>query len=200
MLFVTRYIYIVMIWYYKCSNYLFKILSIIAILILDKTKKVHVVEAEPTDINFELYNNEDESVITSLLTKHIKKVNHTIDNDTNALNNDTTINNDHTATTPNSSNVTESMISPQHYVKLLPTLPSTATLAQFLYCYLRDKSKNEIAAIEIAYNILHAIKKNAHFSECSLFQSVLEETLPQDIWYDKMITIERLRVRYTIVI
>ena len=87
------------------------------------------------------------------------------------------------------------MVSPYHYVKLLPNLPSTATLAQFLHCYLRDKAKNEIAAIEIAYNIVHAIKKNAHLSECSLFQSILEETLPQDIWYDKMITIEKLRVR-----
>ena len=61
--------------------------------------------------------------------------------------------------------------------------------------YPQDKARNDIAAIEIAYNIVETAKKySALDSECALFLSVLDETLPQDIWFDTCMLLESLRV------
>jgi hypothetical protein len=59
----------------------------------------------------------------------------------------------------------------------------------------QDKARNDIAAIEIAYNIVETAKKySALDSECALFLSVLDETLPQYIWFDTCMLLESLRV------
>ena len=61
--------------------------------------------------------------------------------------------------------------------------------------HLQDRARNDIAAIEIAYNIVETAKKHSALdSECALFLSVLDDAIPQDIWFDTCMLLESLRV------
>lgn len=52
-------------------------------------------------------------------------------------------------------------------------------------------------AIEMAYNIIHALKQYSSLSLCRMFSAVLEEKLSFEIWYDQQEMVNKLRVRIT---
>ena len=47
----------------------------------------------------------------------------------------------------------------------------------------------------MGYNIVDAVKRFAHVSDCRLFAAVLDERLPMDAWDDQRDMLERVRVR-----
>ena len=116
-----------------------------------------------------------------------------------------------------------SAVAADGYVPLLSQLPATASMAEFFACFLKvgltyslkrlqkllllckvslvlilnsqDKVRDHSVAIELAYNIVDAVRRHSPAnSDCRLFAAALEGRLPTAVWFDQESMLEKLRV------
>lgn len=78
------------------------------------------------------------------------------------------------------------------------SLPPNPSLALFLELYLEDRFAPHMRAVEMAYNIVDALRKYAACSDCMLFSAILENRLCQDVWSDQHVVTDKIKVDSTI--
>eukprot|EP01034_Spumella_vulgaris_P025798 gene25798-32290_t len=76
---------------------------------------------------------------------------------------------------------------------LMKTLPANPSLAAFVEVYLEDKFSSHMRAVEMAYNIVDALRKYSTCSDAMLFCAILEGRLCQEVWHDQYVQTDRLK-------
>lgn len=56
---------------------------------------------------------------------------------------------------------------------------------------------DDIAGIELAYNIVDALRRYADHSDCQLFSALLAGQVHPAVWFDRVALVDKLRVSHT---
>lgn len=57
---------------------------------------------------------------------------------------------------------------------------------------------DDIAGIELAYNIVEALRRYADHSDCQLFSALLVGQVQPAVWFDRVALVDKLRVSHAI--
>lgn len=69
--------------------------------------------------------------------------------------------------------------------------------AYMLFDFFQDKVCDAVAAVELAYNIIDALRRYSHLhSDCCLFNSLLAGEVHFSVWLDRCSMVEKLRVSF----